>query len=278
MPHTCGEENKIHIDEIDFLVPCSYDLPEIPRPKITDIEKNIGKYCASLVKDGDTLQFGIGAIPDAVAMFLKDKKHLGIHTEMFSDSVIDLIELGVIDNSQKKINNGKIVSAFVMGTKRLYDYIDNNPQIELFPIEYVNNPQIIGKNDNVVSINSCIEVDLMGQVNSETIGSRQFSGTGGQVDYVRGAAISQGGISIIAMPSTTADERISKIVPFLAEGIAVTTSRKDVDYIITEYGIAPLKYKTLRERAENLIKIAPPKFRDELQKEFQKRLSINDTI
>ena len=270
-PHTFGVQNKIHVSEIDYIVPCAYNLPEIPNPTIGEVEKNIGKHCASLIKDGATLQLGIGAIPDAVLMFLGDKRDLGIHTEMFSDGVVDLVEEGVINNSKKTLHRGKLVSTFIMGTRKVYNFIDNNPNVCLYPVDYVNDPWVIGQNNNMVSINSCIEVDLMGQVASETLGLKQFSGTGGQVDFVRGAALSKGGISIMAMPSTAAKGKASRIVPLLAEGAAVTTPRNDVDYIVTEYGIAKMKGKTLRERAQNLIAIAHPDFRAGLEEAFETR-------
>ena len=270
-PHTFGVQNKIHVSEIDYIVPCAYNLPEIPNPTIGEVEKNIGKHCASLIKDGATLQLGIGAIPDAVLMFLGDKRDLGIHTEMFSDGVVDLVEEGVINNAKKTLHRGKFVSTFIMGTRKVYNFIDNNPNVCLYPVDYVNDPWVIGQNDNMVSINSCIEVDLMGQVASETLGLKQFSGTGGQVDFVRGAALSKGGISIMAMPSTAAKGKASRIVPLLTEGAAVTTPRNDVDYIVTEYGIAKMKGKTLRERAQNLIAIAHPDFRAGLEEAFEKR-------
>ena len=270
-PHTFGVQNKIHVSEIDYIVPCAYNLPEIPNPTIGEVEKNIGKHCASLIKDGATLQLGIGAIPDAVLLFLGDKRDLGIHTEMFSDGVVDLVEEGVINNAKKTLHRGKLVSTFIMGTRKVYNFIDNNPNVCLYPVDYVNDPWVIGQNDNMVSINSCIEVDLMGQVASETLGLKQFSGTGGQVDFVRGAALSKGGISIMAMPSTAAKGKASRIVPLLAEGAAVTTPRNDVDYIVTEYGIAKMKGKTLRERAKNLIAIAHPDFRAGLEEAFETR-------
>ncbi|MBR5911695.1 MAG: acetyl-CoA hydrolase/transferase family protein [Bacteroidales bacterium] len=270
-PHTFGVQNKIHVSEIDYIVPCAYNLPEIPNPTIGEVEKNIGKHCASLIKDGATLQLGIGAIPDAVLLFLGDKRDLGIHTEMFSDGVVDLVEEGVINNAKKTLHRGKLVSTFIMGTRKVYNFIDNNPNVCLYPVDYVNDPWVIGQNDNMVSINSCIEVDLMGQVASETLGLKQFSGTGGQVDFVRGAALSKGGISIMAMPSTAAKGKASRIVPLLAEGAAVTTPRNDVDYIVTEYGIAKMKGKTLRERAQNLIAIAHPDFRAGLEEAFETR-------
>jgi 4-hydroxybutyrate CoA-transferase len=266
-----GGDNKIHVFEIDYIIPCACLLPEIPLPKITDVEKEIGKHCASLIEDGSTLQLGIGAIPDAVLLFLKDKKDLGIHTEMFSDGVVELVEAGVITGKKKTLHPCKLVATFLMGTRKLYDFVNHNPDVELYPVDYVNNPWIIAQNEKMISINSCIEVDLMGQVGSESMGLKQFSGTGGQVDYVRGVALSRGGKSIMAMPSTAARGTVSRIVPFLSEGAAVTTSRNDVDYIVTEYGIAKLKGKTLTQRAESLIRIAHPDFREALQQEFNKR-------
>lgn len=270
MPKTLGD-SFINIADIDFIVETSYNLAELNPPKIGDIEKSIGENCAGLIEDGDTLQLGIGAIPDAVLMFLKDKKDLGIHTEMFSDGVVDLVDAGVINNKKKTLHKDKMVVTFLMGTKKLYDFVDNNEDVEFYPVDYVNDPKIIMQNDNMVSINSCIQVDLMGQVVSESIGLKQFSGVGGQVDYVRGASMSKGGKSIIAMPSTASRGNVSRIVPFITEGSAVTTSRNDVNYIITEYGIANLKGKTLKERAKSLIEIAHPDFRDELYKEFEDR-------
>lgn len=274
MPRTLGD-NFIHISQIDYIVEKSEELIELPPPKIGEVEKAIGENCASLIDDGSTLQLGIGAIPDAVLLFLKDKKDLGIHSEMFSDGVVDLYEAGVITNSKKTIHKGKMVVTFMMGTKRLYDFIDNNPVVELYPVDYVNNPIVIGQNYKMISINSCIEVDLMGQISSESIGLNQFSGTGGQVDYVRGASMAKDGKSIIAIPSTARRGKTSRIVPFLAEGSAVTTSRNDVHYVVTEYGIADLRGKTLRDRARALIEIAHPDFRNDLKIEFERRFSCS---
>lgn len=270
MPRTMGD-SFIHVSDIDCIVETSYDLAELKPPNIGEIEESIGENCAKLIEDGDTLQLGIGAIPDAVLMFLKDKKDLGIHTEMFSDGVIDLVEAGVINNKKKTLHKDKMVVTFLMGTKKLYDFVDNNEDVEFYPVDYVNDPKVIMQNDNMISINSCIQVDLMGQVVSESIGLKQFSGVGGQVDYVRGASMSNGGKSIIAMPSTASKGRVSRIVPFITEGSAVTTSRNDVNYVVTEYGIANLKGKTLKDRAKALIDIAHPDFRDELQKQFEDR-------
>ena len=203
-------------------------------------------------------------------LFLKDKKDLGIHSEMFSDGVVELVEAGVITNAKKNIHKGKSVATFLMGTRRLYDYVDNNPEVAMMPVDYVNDPRVICQNDNLVSINSCVQVDLMGQVASESIGLKQISGVGGQVDFVRGAAMSKNGRSIMAM-SSTVKGKASKIVPVLDEGSAVTTSRNDVDYVVTEYGIAHLTGKTLRQRARALIEIAHPDFREALQAEYERR-------
>lgn len=269
MPFSYG--NLISVEEIDYFVEHSAPVLELRPPKIGAVEEAIGKYCASLIHHGDTLQLGIGAIPDAVLRFLTDKKDLGIHSEMFSDGVVDLAESGVINNKRKSLHPDKFVANFVMGTKRLYDFIDHNPGVLLLPVDYVNNPMVIAKNDNMVSINSCVQVDLMGQVCAESIGLQQISGVGGQVDFLRGTAMSKGGRSILAFPSTAAHGKISKIVPVLDPGAAVTSTRNDVDYIITEFGIAHLKGHTLKKRAQALIKIAHPNFRKFLQEEYQKR-------
>ena len=270
MPRTLGD-SFIHISDIDYVVEVDYPLIEIPQSSIGDVEKAIGKNCAELIEDGATLQLGIGSIPDAVLLFLKDKKDLGIHSEMISDGVLDLIENGVITNKRKNIHKNTMIVTFAMGSRRLYDFLNNNPMVAMYPVDYVNNPYVIGKNDNMISINSCLQVDLMGQVVAESMGVKQFSGVGGQVDFIRGANLSKGGRSIIAMPSTAAKGTISRIVPFLEPGTAVTTSRNDVHYVITEYGIAELKGKTLKERARALINIAHPRFRDDLIKEWEKR-------
>lgn len=269
MPWT-GPESLVSVTDLDCIVEHEAPLIELAPPRIGDIERAIGENCASLIPDGATLQLGIGAIPDAVLLFLKGKKDLGIHSEMFSDGVVELAEAGVITNSRKTLHPGKFIVAFLMGTRRLYDFVDHNPDVELRPVDYVNNPFIIAQNDNLISINSCVQVDLMGQVASESIGPKQISGVGGQVDFVRGASASKGGVSIMAMPATVKG-KISKIVPLLDEGAAITTSRNDVDYIVTEYGVAHLKGETLRRRARNLIEIAHPDFRDELKAEYEKR-------
>jgi 4-hydroxybutyrate CoA-transferase len=262
MPRTHGN-TFVHVSELTHIVEHDAPLIELPPPKITDVEKLIGQNCASLVKDGDCLQLGIGAIPDAVLLFLKEKKDLGIHSEMFSDGVVELVEAGVITNRLKTLHPGKCIATFLMGTRRLYDYVDDNPAVEMYPVDYVNDPVVIAQNDNLVSINSCVQVDLMGQVVSTSVGHKQISGVGGQVDFVRGATMSKGGRSIIAMPST-AKGKVSKIVPIIDEGAAVTTSRYDVQYVVTEHGVANLRYLNLRERAVALIGIAHPDFRPEL--------------
>lgn len=268
----------IHVSEIDRFVETSHPLPELGLPKIGDVELAIGRNCASLVKDGDTLQLGIGAIPDAVLQSLKDKKDLGIHSEMISDGVVDLYEAGVVNCAKKGIDNGKMVVTFLMGTKRLYDFANKNPMVELRTVDYVNHPMVVAKCTNMVCINACIQVDFMGQIVSDSIGIRQFSGVGGQVDFCRGAAMSLDGkgVNIIAMPSVANKKdgtKISKVVPYIDHGAAVTTSRNDAHYLVTEYGVALLKGQTLHNRARNLINVAHPDFREELKAEFVKRFN-----
>ena len=270
MPRTLGD-SFVHVSDVDCIVEFDEPLAELAPPVITEVERLIGEHCASLIGKGDTLQLGIGAIPDAVLLFLKDKKDLGIHSEMFSDGVVELVEAGVINNRKKTLHRGKSVATFLMGSRRLYDYVHNNPAVELYPVDYVNHPAVIAGNDNLVSVNSCIQVDFLGQVVSDTVGPRQISGVGGQVDFVRGAAMSRGGRSIIAMPSAKRKGEVSSIVPLIDQWAAVTTSRNDVSYVVTEYGIADLKGRSNRERARQLIGIAHPKFREELIQAFEKR-------
>lgn len=262
MPRTAG--SKIHLDKITYLVKGDMPIIELQPPIIGDIEKNIGKNVACLIPDGATLQLGIGAIPDAVLLFLKDKKGLGIHSEMFSDGVVELVEAGVIDNSKKNLHPNKFIATFLMGSKRLYEFVHNNPAVEMWPVDYVNDPYIAGKNAGLISINSALQVDLMGQVNAEMIGHKQFSGIGGQVDFIRAASRSLGGKSIIALPATAAQGTISRITCELDKGAAVSTSRNDVHYVVTEFGSADLRGKTLKERALALISIAHPHFREKL--------------
>jgi 4-hydroxybutyrate CoA-transferase len=269
MPRTFGD-TSVHVRDIDFFVEHDEPIKEYIGGQVTETALKIGENIASLIKDGDVLQLGIGVIPDAALSFLKDKKDLGLHSEMISDGVVELLEKGVINNERKQIDRGKSVTTFLMGSKKIYDFVDDNPSIILKTVDYTNDPRIISQNDNMVAINSCIELDFMGQVASESFGRRQYSGTGGQVDFVRGANMSKGGRAIIAIPSTAAKGTVSRIVPQLGAGAIITTSRNDVDYIITEYGIAQLKGKTLRQRAAELISISHPDFRQELKKEYDK--------
>ncbi len=263
MPRTLG--SRIHVSEVDFLVETDYPPIEIQIPEITEVEKQIGGNVASLIPDRANLQLGIGAIPDAVLQFLTEKKDLGIHSEMFSDGILDLYEKGVVTNKYNNLNPGKFVATFLMGTRKLYDFVHNNPSVIMKPVDYTNNLFVAGRLNNLISINSALEVDLYGQVCADMIGSRQFSAVGGQADFVRAASHSPGGKSIIAFPSTSKGGSISRIVARLKAGACVTTSRNDVDYIITEYGIAALKGKSNIQRAEALIAIAHPLFRDELK-------------
>jgi len=272
-PRTLGD-TIVNISDIDYIVPVDEELYYVNPIDIGDEEKAIGANCASLVEDGATMQLGIGGIPDAVMLFLEGKKDLGIHSEMISDGTLALYEKGVINNSKKTIGKGMMTVNFMMGTKKLYDWSDGNPVLEMRTVDYVNHPVTIMQQYKPIGINACIEIDLLGQVVSDSIGLRQFSGTGGQVDFVRGCAMAEDGKSIIALPSSILKKdgtRISKIVPLLTTGAAVTTSRNDVDYIITENGIAKLKGKSLRERAKALIEIAHPDFRAELRNEYNKR-------
>ncbi len=260
MPRTMGD-CFIHVRDIDVLVPSNLPILETKHDQAGELARQIAKHVSNLVEDGATLQLGIGAIPDAVLQFLTGFKNLGIHTEMFSDGLIPLVEQGVVTNSEKTLHRGKIIASFVLGTQRLYDFIDNNPLIEFHPTEYVNDPYVIAKNNKMISINSAIEVDITGQVCADSLGSLFYSGIGGQVDFVRGAARSHGGKPIIVLPSTADNESVSRIVPHLKQGAGVVTSRGDVHYIVTEYGTAYLHGKSIRERAMALIEIAHPKFR-----------------
>uniref|UniRef100_A0A832DL27 Acetyl-CoA hydrolase/transferase family protein n=1 Tax=Ignavibacterium album TaxID=591197 RepID=A0A832DL27_9BACT len=270
-PRTLGD-SFIHINKINYIVEYDEPIHELPQvdPNATkdelEVFDKIGSYIADLVEDGSTLQMGIGAIPDSVMKYLHSKKDLGIHTEMFSDGIIELVEQGIINGEKKTLHPGKIIAGFVLGTRRVYDFIDNNPIIEFHPQEYVNDPFIIAKNNKMVAINSAIEVDLTGQVCSDSIGTKFYSGIGGQVDFIRGAARSEGGKPIIALPSSTKNGTISRIVPALKPGAGVVTSRGDVHYVITEFGVAELFGKSIQERAKALINIAHPNFRDELTK------------
>lgn len=264
MPRALGD-CFISVSEICKIVEVSEDLPTLPPNTFTEVEKKIAQNITTLIEDGATLQLGIGGIPSAVLYLLKDRKDLGIHTEMLSDGIIEAIESGIVTNARKSLNPGKVIATFALGSKELYKYIHNNPLFEMHPVDYTNDPCIVAQNDNMVSINSALEVDLTGQVCSDSIGYTIYSGIGGQVDFTRGAAWSKGGKPIIALPSTAKIGEISRIVPHLKEGAGVVTSRGDVHYVITEYGIAYLFGKSIRDRVEAMINIAHPKFREELE-------------
>ena len=263
MPRTLGN-CFIHISKVTKLVETSEELPELKINPPSEVEQKIGNYIADLVEDGSTLQLGIGGIPNAALSAMSNKKELGIHTEMVSDGIMDAIEKGIITGSKKTLHPGKVVATFLLGSKKLYEFAHNNPLFEMYPVEYSNDPFIIAQNEKMVAINSAIEIDLTGQVCSDSIGYKIYSGFGGQVDFIRGAARSKGGKPIIALPSTTKNDTLSKITTHLKEGAGVVTSRGDVHYVVTEYGVAFLHGKSLRRRAESLIRIAHPKFRDEL--------------
>ena len=263
MPRTYGD-SFIHVNDIDAIVEANRPLCELKPIEITDVHRAIGKHVASLIEDGSTLQLGIGGIPDAVLCQLSEHKNLGIHTEMLSDSVIPLVESGVINGSCKTIHRGKIVVGFVLGTKDLFDFVNNNPAFEFHPNAYTNDPYVISENHKMVAINSALQVDITGQVCADSIGTYFYSGIGGQVDFIRGASRCKGGKPIIAIPSTAKGGQISRIVPMLDPGAGVVTSRGSVHYVVTEYGVAYLHGHTIRQRAEALIEIAHPKFRDEL--------------
>ncbi|MDX1778033.1 MAG: acetyl-CoA hydrolase/transferase C-terminal domain-containing protein, partial [Thermodesulfobacteriota bacterium] len=265
MPRTWGD-SLISIDKIDVLVENDTPLPEVHSPPPDEIAERIAKNISRYIEDGSTIQMGIGTIPEAITKFLKDKKDLGVHSEMISDGVVDLWEAGVITNRKKTIHQGKVIASLGMGTKRLYDFVNNNPAVEFHPSEYVNNPYIISLNDRMVALNSALEVDLTGQVTAESLGHQFYSGIGGQADFMRGAAKSNRGKPIIALPSTAKNGTISRIVPHLSEAAGVVTSRGDVHYVVTEFGVALLHGKSIRERAIALINIAHPAFRDKLLK------------
>ena len=264
MPRTFGN-TRIALEEVDAYLEIPAPLSELPSAKMSKETERIGQHVAMLVEDGATLQMGIGKIPDAVLMALRHHKHLGVHTEMFSDGLMALMNNGVVDNSKKALHTGKTVTSFCMGSQALYDFVRNNPQVEFYPSDYINNPSVIAQHEQMVAINSALEVDLTGQVVSDSIGHRFYSGIGGQVDFIRGAAKSQGGRPIIALPSVTKQGK-SRIVPYITEGSGVVTSRGDVHYVVTEYGIATLRGRSIRERALELIQVAHPDHRKKLLK------------
>ena len=268
MPHLCGD-TLVHVSDIDYFVEYDEDIYEIPLISSEDpIAEKIGYNISTLIEDGATLQMGQGTIPNAILKFLEGKKDLGIHTEVFSDNLVPLVKAGIVNGRRKSINRGKIISTFVQGTKALYEYVNNNNMIQLMPVDYTNDVAVIARNDNMVAINSALEVDLMGQVVADAIGSKTFSGVGGQLDFLRGAEQAKNGKPIIALPSTAKGGEISRISAVLKPGTPVTTTRQDVHYVVTEYGIAYLFGKSIKQRAEALINIAHPKFREQLREDF----------
>jgi len=269
MPRTHGD-GLIHADEIDFAVEVSDPLPEHPPHELSEAELAIGRHVAALVEDGATIQTGIGAIPDAVLAALGGHRDLGIHTEMFSDGLIPLVESGVVNGSRKRIHPGKIVAGFMMGTRRLYDFADDNPQVAMLDIAYVNDTAVIRRNPKVTAINSAVEVDITGQVCADSIGTRQYSGVGGQMDFIRGASLSEGGKPIIALPSVTSRGE-SRVVACLKPGAGVVTTRAHVHYVVTEFGVAELYGKSLRERARALVAVAHPAHRERIEREAHER-------
>ncbi len=265
VPRTLGDA-FVHVDQIDLATEVDIPPYESPPPRIGEAERKIGEYVADLIPDGATLQLGIGAIPAAVAMALTGKRDLGIHSEMFTDAVVDLVELGVVTGARKELNRGKIVSTFLMGTQRLYRFIDDNPMIELRPADYTNDTAVIRRFSRMAAVNSAIEVDLTGQICADSMGWRLYSGVGGQMDFIRGAALAEQGLAVIALPATAAGGTASRIVPVLKEGSGVVTTRAHVRTVVTEFGVAELFGKSTRERAHALIGIAHPAFREELER------------
>jgi len=273
MPRILGD-SFIHVSWVQKIVEVSEDLPQLERKPFSEVERKIGHFVAELIEDGSTLQLGIGGIPDAVLSALKGRRDLGAHTEMVSDGVMEAIEAGIITGAKKTFHPYKVILTFILGSKKLYDFTDNNPIFEAHPTDYTNHPFNISRNDNMVAINSAIEVDITGQVCSDSIGAYIYSGFGGQVDFIRGATHSKGGKPVIALPSTAKNGEVSRIVPFLKKGAGVVTTRADVKYVVTEYGVAYLHGRNLQERTIALINIAHPKFRPDLIKDAKDRYLI----
>ncbi|MBC8461675.1 MAG: GNAT family N-acetyltransferase, partial [Deltaproteobacteria bacterium] len=269
MPRVHGD-GFIHIEDVDFIIPYDEPILEYKADADDEIAQRIGKYVSRLIVDGDTIQVGYGSIPNAILSNLYDKKHLGVHTELLSDGIVELMKKGVIDNMKKSINRGKTVATFCMGKKETYEYLHDNPAIEFRTVDYTNNPLVIAQHDNMVAINSALEIDLTGQATAESIGKIFYSGIGGQADFMRGAVLARNGKTILAIQSTAEGGTVSRIVPFLKEGAGVTLNRGDVHYLVTEYGISYLHGKNIRERAMELIAIAHPKFRPQLIQEAKK--------
>ena len=273
MPRAHGD-GFLHMSEIDYAVFCDEPLLEFNPTASSEVTEGIGDYCARIIQDGDTIQVGYGSIPNAIVHHLRHKKHLGVHTELLGDGLAELIRLGVIDNSRKTVDRGKTVAAFCMGSASTYELVDDNPNIILHGVDYTNNPLLIARQQNMVAINSALELDLTGQCTADSLGLQFFSGVGGQADFMRGAVLAPGGRTILALPATARDGTISRIVPFLQEGAGVTLCRGDIHYVVTEYGIAYLHGKNVRERAMDLIAIAHPKFRPMLIQEAKRRRLI----
>jgi acyl-CoA hydrolase len=271
MPRALGD-SFVHVSKLTHVVEADEPVLELPMaPEVSEVARSIGRNIASLIPDGATLQMGIGEIPDAVLIFLQGKKHLGVHTEMFSDGLVAAFEAGVVTNERKTLHRGKIVASFVLGTRKAFSFVDNNPFMEFHPSDYVNDPFIVAQNDNMVAINSALAVDLTGQVCADSIGTSMYSGFGGQLDFIRGAARSKGGVPIIALPSTAKEGKVSRITDTLLPGSGVVTTRADVHYVVTEHGIANLYGRSLRERARRLIDIAHPDFREQLERAAAER-------
>jgi acyl-CoA hydrolase len=272
LPWTHGD-TLVHISEVDYVVENHVPLVELPNIEPSEVEQKIGGYIAELIDDGSTIQLGIGGIPNAITAFIMERKDLGIHTEMLVDGMVDLVEAGVVTNRRKTLHPGKSIGAFALGTKKLYNYMNHNKDVEMYRGRYTNDPYVIAKNNKMISVNTALQVDIIGQVCSQSIGTRQFSGTGGQLDTHRGAQLSEGGRGIIALRSTAKNGSISTIVPTLAPGAGVTVPSQDVDTIITEYGVAELRGQCVKDRMEALIKIAHPDFREWIRDEAH-RLGI----
>jgi acyl-CoA hydrolase len=272
LPWTYGD-TLVHVSEVDFLVENNVPLVELPSIEPSETEQQIGGFIADLIEDGSTIQLGIGGIPNAITAFIMERRDLGIHTEMIVDGMVDLIEAGVVTNANKTLHPGKTIGAFALGTQKLYDFLDGNEDVEMYRGHYTNDPYVIAKNNKMISVNTALQVDILGQVCSQSIGTRQFSGTGGQLDTHRGAQMSEGGRGIIALRSTAKNGSISTIVPTLAPGAGVTVPSQDVDTIITEFGVAELRGRSVKDRMEALVRIAHPNFRDWIRDEAH-RLGI----
>jgi acyl-CoA hydrolase len=261
----CHGNCQVHISQVTHIIECDDPIPELPPAPLSEIDKAIGGYVAEMVEDGSTLQIGFGGVPNAVCKALENKHDLGIHTEMMTEGIMELVACGAVNNSRKNFYPGKMLGTFAWGTKRLYEFMHCNPMLEMHPVDFTNDPYIIAQNDNMVSINSSIEIDFLGQCCSESMGTKQWSGTGGQVDFFRGANVSKGGKGFVTMPSTAKGGTLSRIVPTLKPGAVVTTNKNDVDHVVTEYGVAKMRGQSARQRALGLIRISHPDFREELK-------------